>query len=172
MSSDVSQCESYIFHIRRIKRQPSFFQILSPLSQNTVKSTLHRSCSSIVKKRIMKSLSVQFAGFDLVNGIYNAQPPESIPKGFDRTCQEMNWDTEQLWQHLSDQKRPWFMHTDNDSYIYWNKGDGKWWIDGPTGAGAYIVRNDGWSPPRDGWYALSHKYNPVPTVEMSKEKGL
>ena len=75
----------------------------------------------------------------------------------------MKWDTVQLWNQLSDNKRPWY-EAENESYVYWNRVDGKWWIDGPSGAGVYIVKHDGWVPPKNGWVALDLDYSPVPTV--------
>ncbi len=108
---------------------------------------------------------VTAAGYALVNGVYNQKDATQIPAGFDRTCQTNNWDAEQTWRHLSDERMPWF-ESDNESYIYWNKGDGKWWIDAPSGAGVYIVKNNASYPPRSGWEALCSNCGPVPTVEI------
>jgi hypothetical protein len=76
----------------------------------------------------------------------------------------MNWNTEQMWKQLSDQSvRPW--HEANDeSHAHWNRGDGKWWTDGPLGAGVYIVKNDGWFPPKSGWMASDRDCEPLPEV--------
>lgn len=119
-------------------------------------------------------ISVKSAGFQDVNGIYHPKSPSIIPAGFDRTCCEMNWDTNQMWNQLSDPNVPWF-EAQNESYIYWNKGDGKWWIDGPSGAGVYIVprnsKNDMF-PPKDGWISLRPNYEPPPTVEITPEGEL
>ena len=81
----------------------------------------------------------------------------------------MNWDTKQTWDRLSDPQRPWF-EAENESYIYWNKADGKWWIDGPSGAGVYIVKNDQRIPPRKGWIALDRTYEPIPNVDVIEEE--
>ena len=35
----------------------------------------------------------------------------------------------------------WYEH-DNEAYIYWNRSDGRWWIDVPSGAGAYVSDDD------------------------------
>ena len=60
-----------------------------------------------------------------------------------------------MWRKLSDGRRPWF-ESDNGSYIYWNRSDGCWWIDGPTGAGVYIQKRDSEVPPVDGeWKPLN-----------------
>ena len=69
---------------------------------------------------------------------------------------------------LSDGKRPWF-ESDNESYVYWNRADGKWWIDEPSGAGKYIVFSDGELPPARGWAALPGAEMPLPTVEIVEE---
>lgn len=115
------------------------------------------------------SISVQSAGFHPVNGLYESKPPSLIPAGFDRTCRAMRWDTQQMWHQLSDLQRPWY-ESENESYIYWNKGDGKWWIDGPSGAGVYIVKNGGWNPPKHGWMALDKDYEPLPSVMVIENK--
>jgi hypothetical protein len=113
--------------------------------------------------KVPKQISIRSAGFNAVNGVYQQKHPTVIPSGFDRTCRSMNWDTAQMWNQLSDQRRPWY-EAENESYVYWNKGDGKWWIDGPSGAGVYIVKNAGWVPPKSGWISLDSDYQPVPTV--------
>jgi len=86
--------------------------------------------------RRITHLIVQNADFDDVNGIYLAQPASKIPTGFDRVCKEHNWNTNILWTKLNSNK-PWFLAKSNESYIYLNESDGKWWIDGPDGMGAY-----------------------------------
>ena len=111
---------------------------------------------------------VQNGGTASTNGRYTAQNPAIIPAGFDHTCKEMNWDTAAMWQRLSDGKRPWF-EAENGSYIYWNRGDGKWWIDGPSGAGVYIAFDDGETPPEDGWMALPGAKQPLPMVKIENE---
>jgi hypothetical protein len=42
-----------------------------------------------------------------------------------RTCDDMGWNSESMWLQLSNQVSPWWKHTDNESYIYYNKGDGQ-----------------------------------------------
>eukprot|EP00957_Ditylum_brightwellii_P017557 1322699-Ditylum_brightwellii.AAC.1 len=51
-----------------------------------------------------------------------------------------------MWKRLSDGERPWF-ESENKSYIYWNRGDGKWWMDGPSGSCVYIVKSNDRLPP-------------------------
>ena len=48
----------------------------------------------------------------------------------------------------------WFSHVENDSYIYYNKVDGKWWIDGQNGNGVWIVEGPSHAPPAHGWMHL------------------
>lgn len=126
---------------------------------------LNRQASSLsnIMPQAPQKISIQSAGFEHVNGVYDQKSPTLIPAGFDRTCRAMNWDTEQTWKQLSDQARPWY-EAENESYVYWNRGDGKWWIDGPSGAGIFIVKNDGWFPPKSGWMALDSDYEPLPKV--------
>ena len=44
---------------------------------------------------------------------------------FERTCDEMGWDSPKMWKQLSNQVSPWWKHSENESYIYYNKGDGQ-----------------------------------------------
>ncbi|GAB5365521.1 hypothetical protein AAMO2058_001065400 [Amorphochlora amoebiformis] len=113
-------------------------------------------------------VTVKNAGVAAVNGVFLAQNPLSIPKGFASTCQKMFWEPKEMWEELSDQKRLWF-EAENGSYIYWNKSDGRWWIDGPSGAGVYIVADKGEFPPSDGWKALQGSRKPLPTVEVGEK---
>ena len=82
----------------------------------------------------------------------------------------MKWNTQQMWNQLSDSSIRWFKSDENDSYIYWNKGDGKWWIDGPSGAGVYIVKDNGILPPSNGWISLQSEFDPIPTVDVLDEE--
>ena len=59
----------------------------------------------------------------------------------------------------------------NEAYMYWNRGDGKWWIDVPDGAGAYIALSDALDPPVSGWTALPGKKGPVPVVQVHDAAG-
>ena len=128
----------------------------------------HHQVTSFSTNSIMSSnkvISITNAGYQAVNGIYYPKSASIIPVGFDRTCISMNWNTQQMWNQLSDQTRTWY-ESENDSYIYWNKGDGKYWIDGPSGAGIYIVKDSGQLPPKTGWISLDTSYEPLPTVEV------
>ena len=139
---------------------------LKTLSKNLVYILVAARQASSLSNTMSKApqqISIRSAGFQHVNGVYEQQSPTNIPAGFDRTCRAMNWNTEQMWKQLSDQSRPWY-EAENESYVYWNRGDGKWWIDGPSGAGIYIVKNDALFPPKIGWIALDKDYEPIPEV--------
>ena len=113
------------------------------------------------------AVEVVGAGFASVNGVYDAAAVGAdIPAGFVKTCVEMGWDSHAMWAKLYDTSTPWFIHRDNDSYIYRNKGDGRWWIDGPSGAGVYIVPSRDKVPPSSAWVALTQQYLPLPQVSV------
>lgn len=89
-----------------------------------------------------------------VNGDYYPKSPTEIPKGFADVCVAQVWETQKMWEKLNGQdplQNMWFKHTENDSYIYYNKGDSKWWIDGPDGKGVWIVEGPIHAPPAHGW---------------------
>jgi len=75
------------------------------------------------------------------------------------------WDSEQMWQKLSNQESPWY-EAENGSYIYWNTNDGQWWIDAPDGRGVYVVKASPDSLPAQGWQLLQGAKAPAPRVEM------
>jgi len=136
------------------------------LSTSLASSSLSDSCNLIVKD----------AGSRVVNGNYIAKDPKVLPKGFVKTCDDMGWNPESMWLQLSNQVSPWWKHTDNESYIYYNKGDGQWWIDDPTGRGLYVAKiskgvitltnMDAARPPVTGWVLLGGGREPTPSVEM------
>jgi len=113
---------------------------------------------------------VQGAGLSDVNGLYAARDPRIVPLGFSLTCAENAWDSEKMWLQLSDQATPWY-EAENGSYIYWNRGDGKWWIDGPDGKGVYIVKAPNDVVPSSGWQALPGAPSPLPTVEVASNNA-
>ena len=130
----------------------------------------------------MLAVRVTGSGFADVNGVYRPSnsPANNIPVGFVRTCNENGWNSVEMWEKLYDKTTPWFMHVDNDSYIYRNRGDGRWWIDGPSGAGVFIedlsvIRPQSKFPPTVGWVPLEQDYMPLPTVttfRMDDDGGL
>lgn len=112
-----------------------------------------------------KTITVKGSGNADVNQKYKERDPTVIPKGFDITCRQMSWDTTKMWLQLSDQRTPWY-EAENGSYIYWNQGDGKWWIDAPDGGGVYIVKASSSAVPANGWVALTPSSEPAPTVQV------
>lgn len=85
-----------------------------------------------------------------VNGDYFPKSADVIPSGFTSVCEKQGWNTEEMWSKLNGD-RTWFAHSQNESYIYWNKGDQKWWIDGPDGNGVWINLGPSHAPPSHGW---------------------
>ena len=120
---------------------------------------------------VMAKIVISGAGESVVNGEYTQRDSKIIPKGFAATCDTMGWESEAMWQRLADDTKPWFEH-ENGSYIYRNKGDGKWWIDEPSGKGVYIVSSTAALPPPRGWEALSTGRMPCPHVEALVSKTL
>ena len=79
-----------------------------------------------------------------------------------RYVKQQGWDTNDMWKKLNgldSRTDAWFAHTENDSYIYWNRMDGKWWIDGPDGNGVWIVEGPAHAPPAHGWLHTQNKSN-------------
>ena len=112
-------------------------------------------------------MKIAGAGFQEVNGVYDSvSRGGKIPAGFVRTCVQMGWDSVAMWKELYDDTAPFYLHRDNDSYIYRNKGDGRWWIDGPSGAGVYIISSRDKLPPSTSWSALDKAHLPLPKVSV------
>jgi len=70
-----------------------------------------------------------------------------------------------MWELLTDLRRPWF-EAESGAYVYWNRGDGSWWIDDPSGGGVYIIKSDTDEPPARGWSKLPGASDPLPEVEL------
>ena len=117
----------------------------------------------------MSGLTVSNAGFEPVNGKYLIQPHTSVPESFDLVCQEQGWDTVQMWSRLNGDKE-WYKHQMNQSYVYYNNADHKWWMDGPDGLGVYITSPAPFKPPpQQGWILIQKhvKNSDLPNVECS-----
>ena len=132
--------------------------LITYLNKAKRSSSLGSSSSSSSSSSGSKSNVIQLTVTDSiqsdVNGIYYPQSPSNIPKGFTKVCSAMNWDTQSMWTKLNGidpNANIWFAHSENDSYIYYNKGDGKWWIDGPDGEGVWIIDGPSHAPPAHGW---------------------
>ena len=102
----------------------------------------------------------------MVNGAYVSRPAEVIPASFTLVCRQSNWDAAAMWQKLN-RGAPWW-ETENGSYFYLNKGDGKWWLDsGVTGLGLYISSAAGEDvPPTSGWRQIGDGELPLPTLRL------
>merc|ERR1719343_8296 len=112
-----------------------------------------------------------------LKGKYKAMSSSTIPKSFDKVCIEQGWNTNQMWKRLND-NNVWYQHTANDSYIYYNNGDGKWWIDGSDGLGVFtnnkgVVRHTvpahGWVPLRASGDDVIDSIEPIVHCFRSKE---
>jgi len=115
----------------------------------------------------MTHIIVESAGESAVDGKYLAKKAKEIPTSFGTVCEQNNWNTNDMWNKLNG-GNDWFKHEDqtNDSYVYFNKSDGKWWIDGPDGLGRYIY-GDGAVPhavPSYGWTSLQGETGRMPQV--------
>lgn len=110
--------------------------------------------SSGSKEKVVK-LNVMSSGeTPAINGDYLPKNPREIPTGFASVCHNQGWDTMSTWARLNGvnpASDTWYAHSENNSYIYWNKNDGKWWIDGPDGGGVWIVDGPSHAPPAHGW---------------------
>merc|ERR1711924_87220 len=92
---------------------------------------------SVPKPTVISSIRVGGAGLDAVNGEYHPRPPNEIPAGFRRVCEQQvpSWDSELTWQTLGG-GLTWYQ-AENGAYMFWNTSDRHWWIDKPDGLGAY-----------------------------------
>lgn len=126
---------------------------------NVLQSYMHK------KQQVFAQVRVAGSGADDVNEVYTERNPAVVPVGFSLTCAEMSWDSESMWTKLSNQKSPWY-EAENGSYIYWNQGDGQWWIDAPDGKGVYVVKAGPSELPSSGWKALPGASTPLPQVEL------
>jgi len=62
-------------------------------------------------------------------------------------CVKEGWDVKDTWKKLNGgDAGSWFAHERNDSYVYYNKMDKMWWIDGPDGYGVYKGKGPNWAP--------------------------
>ncbi|KAL7527845.1 hypothetical protein ACHAWF_002330 [Thalassiosira exigua] len=107
------------------------------------------SKANVRKLNVMGSVDVPE-----VNGDYLPRSPEEIPTGFASVCQAQGWDINDTWAKLNGLDpvaNMWFAHAENESYVYHNRLDGKWWIDGPDGNGVWIAEAPSHAPPDHGW---------------------
>ena len=112
------------------------------------------------KEVMVTKIVVDGAGYKSVNGEYVTTSAEEIPSGFHMVCRQHKWDSKEMWQKLNGDKA-WFK-APNEAYIYWNRTDGQWWIDEPSGNGLYVAKSPSWAPPQSGWKALG-PFDPLPS---------
>lgn len=155
----------------RIARSSAAFDVLKVLEEAASKAKATGNASSGFKSNVMK-LTVMGSSNPHVNGEYLPQDPTIIPSGFTKVCQQHNWDTLQMWKKLngSSPADKWFAHTSNESYIYWNKSDGSWWIDGPDGLGVWIMKGPNHAPPGRGWKKVSGEHAGEGPVVLTHRK--
>ena len=76
----------------------------------------------------------------------------------------MFWKSEPIFclrsgfQHHQSQR-----NSPTQAYIYWNKSNGVWWIDEPSGNGVYIAKAPSHAPPQNGWKPLG-PFGPMPSL--------
>ena len=124
--------------------------------------------SGVATSTMAHRVKIIGAGVPSVNGLFLPQSPKEIPLGFARVCKNNAWNVENTWKQLTDLCTPWYLK-ENGAYIYYNRGDNKWWIDAPEGNGLYIAETQNKkdpSLPSNGWQMLSNIYGPTPTIEF------
>ena len=110
--------------------------------------------SSGSKSNVVKLIVSGSEGAPEIEGEYRPRNPTDIPGGFADVCAAQGWDVQSTWARLNGldpRTDTWFAHSENDSYVYHNKVDGRWWIDGPDGNGVWIVDGPSHAPPAHGW---------------------
>jgi hypothetical protein len=83
-----------------------------------------------------------------VAGTYTRRPASEIPEGFRDVCVDNGWDVDATWRKLNGggEDGAWFKKDADASYIYFNRSDQNWWIDGPDGLGVYKGPGPDWAP--------------------------
>jgi len=111
-----------------------------------------------------------YTAIEDLNGNYFPQSASKIPSSFAKVCHENSWKPVDMWTRLNGDSI-WYQHEANDSYIYYNNGDGKWWIDGPDGLGVFINQKASPnSPPSRNWQALDNKNSfQLPELRIFRE---
>jgi len=126
------------------------------------------SKENVVRVNVMNSKEVPE-----INGDYFPKNPKEIPSGFASVCENQGWNTQDMWAKLNGLDPiadTWFAHGENESYIYWNRNDGKWWIDGPDGNGVWIVEGPSHAPPAHGWaHVMSKTTNGAPMIRTFRD---
>ena len=133
---------------RRVAKQSEATDVLRALDAAERSRTGADSNSTAVT-----SLRVFCGTRPAVAGTYVAiEQVESIPRKFADVCVENGWDVADTWARLNGGANGvWFAHeageSVNPSYVYHNKQDGCWWIDGPDGLGVFKAPGPPHAPP-------------------------
>jgi hypothetical protein len=85
--------------------------------------------SSGSKSNVVKLIVSGSEGAPEIEGEYRPRNPTDIPGGFADVCAAQGWDVQSTWARLNGldpRTDTWFSHSENDSYVYHNKVDGRW----------------------------------------------
>ncbi|KAL7490387.1 hypothetical protein ACHAWX_000252 [Stephanocyclus meneghinianus] len=156
-----------------IARSSAAYDVLEVI--NAAEKRARGRKSSGFKSNVLKLTVMGSALSPDVNGDYLPRNPATdIPSGFIRVCRQQGWDANEMWSKLNGcdpSADTWFAHTDNESYIYWNKSDKTWWIDGPDGLGVWKARGPEHAPPGRGWKSVTAQAGPGPVVLTFRKVG-
>mmetsp|Transcript_8036 Transcript_8036/g.19361 ORF Transcript_8036/g.19361 Transcript_8036/m.19361 type:complete len:266 (-) Transcript_8036:169-966(-) len=73
-----------------------------------------------------------------IAGLYSRAEFFEVPEGFKRLCKRENMgNCEYYWQQING-RNDWYRHETSGAYIYFNRGDERWWIDNHFGVGVYF----------------------------------
>ena len=156
---------------RRIARSSEARDVLRALDDVLEDDVRHSSGSTIVT-----SVRVFSSTRPSIDGLYvQRDGTVSVPVKFAEVCLKNGWDVDSTWSALNGgAESVWFAHsageTKNPSYVYFNKNDGCWWIDGPDGLGVFKASGPPHAPPGASiaWRALDGKED-QPTLAAYRE---
>ena len=151
-----------------IARDSAAHSVIAVLNKAESKAKNKKSSGSI--DNVTKLTVTGSKEVPAVNGDYLPKSAEIIPSGFTSVCEAQGWVTKDMWHKLNGDKT-WFAHSEIESYIYWNKGDQKWWIDGPDGNGVWIVPGPSHAPPAHGWRSISTGLSKLAPMVMTFRKS-
>jgi hypothetical protein len=136
---------------RRVAKQSEATDVLRALDELDERFFSRTGADS--NSTAVTSLRVFCGTRPAVAGTYVAiEQVESIPRKFADVCVENGWDVADTWARLNGGANGvWFAHeageSVNPSYVYHNKQDGCWWIDGPDGLGVFKAPGPPHAPP-------------------------
>jgi len=157
---------------RQIARSSEARDVLRALDDVLDDDVRHSSGSTIVTSvRVFSSTRPE------IDGLYvQRDGTVSVPVKFAEVCLKNGWDVDSTWSALNGgAESVWFAHsageTKNPSYVYFNKNDGCWWIDGPDGLGVFKASGPPHAPPGASiaWRALDGKED-QPTLAAYRGK--